>query len=170
MTDPRPLMKVDDRLRPLLMEADRTAVSAAVTGWRQAGLTARVVRGRKMRTIRGLMDEFAAALQFPLYFGENEDAFDECIRELEGLAPAAGFVVTITDPDKVLRDDSDDALRWLVRSLAHAAEEWGRPVDLGEWWDRPAVPFHVVLAGESSTLETAERHWAKAGASLAHFR
>ena len=43
------------------------------------------------------------------------------------------------------------------RDHPHAAEEWSRPVERGEWWDRAAVPFHVVLAGESATVFAAER-------------
>jgi hypothetical protein len=163
MTDSRALMQVDDDFRPLLLEGDDQAIVAAVIGWADSGLTARVVRGRKMRTLQGLFDEFAAALQFPLYFGENEDAFNECIAELETLPAGEGYVVTITEPDEVLADANGEALGWLARSLASAAEEWSQPVELGEWWDRPAVPFHVVLVGQNDAIATAERRWASVG-------
>ncbi|HWC22836.1 MAG TPA: barstar family protein [Flexivirga sp.] len=162
-------MKVESGLRPLLLEGDAQSIGVAVTGWIEAGLTARVVRGRKMRTVEGLLDEFAAALQFPLYFGENEDAFNECIAELETLPAGEGYVVTVTEPDQVLGDEDIAALGWLVRSLTSAAEEWARPVELGEWWDRPAVPFHLVLAGEREHVESAARHWVRAGAAPVPF-
>jgi hypothetical protein len=169
MTDSLPLMKVEAEFRPLMLEGDAQLIGSAVMGWAESGLTARVVRGRKMRTLGGLLDEFAAALQFPLYFGENEDAFNECIAELETLPAGEGYVVTITEPDQVLADEDAAALNWLVRSLASAAEEWGQPVELGEWWDRPAVPFHVVLAGERGQVENAARRWSNAGASAVPF-
>lgn len=164
MTDSLALMRVEAEFRPLLLEGDAQAVGSAVSGWVASGLTARVVRGRKMRTLAGLFDEFAAALQFPLYFGENEDAFNECIAELEALPAGGGYVVTITEPDQVLADEGAEALGWLVRSMEAAAEEWSQPVDLGEWWDRPAVPFHVVLAGEHDAIELTTRRWSRAGA------
>ena len=85
MTGSSVLMCVDDEFRPLLLPGDQRTVASAVMGWAEAGLTVRVVRGRKMRNLPGLFDEFSAALQFPLYFGENEDAFDECIADLENL-------------------------------------------------------------------------------------
>ncbi|RAW17652.1 barstar family protein [Phytoactinopolyspora halophila] len=138
-------------------------------GWVESGLTARTVRGRKMHTLQGLFDEFAAALQFPLYFGENEDAFNECIAELETLPAGEGYVVTITEPDQVLADAGDEPLGWLARSLESAAEEWAQPVELGEWWDRPAVPFHVVLAGARHVIELAARRWSSAGATPVPF-
>lgn len=163
MTDTLALMKVEAELRPLLLEGDPQSIGSAVMGWVESGLTARVVRGRKTRTLRGLFDEFAAALQFPLYFGENEDAFNECVAELETLPAGEGYVVTITEPDQVLADEDAAALGWLVRSLTSAAEEWAQPVELGEWWDRPAVPFHVVLAGDPAQIERAARRWSDAG-------
>lgn len=163
MTDSLALMKVEAEFRPLLFEGDAQAVGSAVSGWVESGLAARVVRGCKMRTLSGLFDEFAAALQFPLYFGENQDAFNECIAELETLPAGEGYVVTITDPDQVLADAGSEALGWLARSLESAAEEWSQPVELGEWWDRPAVPFHVVLAGEHDAIELAARRWSGVG-------
>lgn len=169
MTDTLALMKVEAVLRPVLLEGDAETIGSAVMGWVESGLTARVVRGRKMRTMGGLFDEFAAAMQFPLYFGENEDAFNECIAELEGLPAGEGYVVTITEPDQVLADEDAAALGWLVRSLTSAAEEWAQPVELGEWWDRPAVPFHVVLAGDPAQIESAARRWSGAGASTVPF-
>lgn len=163
MTGSLALMKVDAEFRPMLLEGDAQVVGSAVFGWVESGLTARVVRGRKMRTLGGLFDEFAAALQFPLYFGENEDAFNECIAELETLPAGEGYVLTITEPDQVLADEGGEALGWLARSLESAAEEWSHPVELGEWWDRPAVPFHVVLAGEPDVIELAARRWSAVG-------
>jgi hypothetical protein len=122
-----------------------------------------------MRTLDGLFDEFAAALQFPLFFGENKDAFDESVAELETLPVGEGYVVTITEPDQVLADAEIEALEWLAGSLRAAAEGWARPVELGEWWDRPAVPFHVVLAGERDAIEVASRRWSSAGAGPVPF-
>jgi len=169
MTDSLALMKVEAEFRPLLLEGDAQAVGSAVFGWVESGLAARVVRGRKMRTLVGLFDEFAASLQFPLYFGENEDAFNECIAELEGLPAGEGYVVTITEPDQVLADAGAEALGWLARSLESAAEEWAQPVELGEWWDRPAIPFHVVLAGERDAVGLAARQWSRAGTEPVRF-
>jgi len=169
MTDVLALMKVEDEFRPLLLEGDPQSIGSAVMGWVESGLTARVVRGCKMRTLGGLFDEFAAALQFPLYFGENWAAFDECIADLETLPAGEGYVVTITEPEQVLADAGDAELRLLADSLESAAAAWSQPVELGEWWDRPAVPFHVVLAGERDAIELAARRWSSAGVEPVEF-
>ena len=52
----------------------------------------RWVRGHKMRRLADLYDEFAAALQFPDYFGENWDALEECLTDLDWIS-AAGYVL-----------------------------------------------------------------------------
>jgi hypothetical protein len=116
-----------------------------------------------MRSREGLFDEFAAALQLPWYFGENADAFDECIVDLGWLPPQSGYVVVITEPGEVPEDAGADALTWLVESLANACEGWARPVEQGEWWDRPAVPFHVVLQAVVGDAPTVTARWTAAG-------
>ncbi|EHR52026.1 Barstar (barnase inhibitor) [Saccharomonospora marina XMU15] len=171
MADIRRLLRADPEHWLFLFEGGRQAINSAVWGWAESGLTARIVRGRKMRTLEGVFNEFAAALQFPLYFGENRDAFHECIAELEGLPAGQGYVVMVTEPDQLLADEGTGELDSLVRSLKSAAEIWASPVELGEWWDRPAVPFHVVLAGDSDVVKVAARRWSSVGVlptSLGH--
>ena len=96
-----------------------------------------------MRTVDGVFNEFAAALQFPWYFGRNWDAFDECLSDL-GWIEFASFVLVVFDADQVLVEDPVDMVA-LVRGVVGAYEEFSLPVENGEWWDRPAKPFHVVL-------------------------
>jgi hypothetical protein len=164
MTGTLLLLQVAPELNVLILEADSSSASEIDTGWAESGLTVRVVRGGKMRSYAGLFDEFAAALQFPWYFGENGNAFDECIADLSWLPRQSGYVLVIADPQEVLADTEDDGLSWLVGSLSRANEEWATPVELGEWWDRPAVPFHVVLqCGIGDAAKVSER-WAAAGA------
>jgi hypothetical protein len=143
--------------------------ATAIAGWREARLVVRTVRGRKMRSVARLDDEFAAALQFPWYFGENWAAFDECIKDLAWLPPEAGYVVVVTDPLLVL-DDSPEDFDVLVRTLSSAVDEWATTVEAGEWWDRPAVPFNIVLAADDSEIAAVADRWSRAGARLAVLR
>ncbi len=55
----------------------------------------RVVRGHKATTKPAFFDECAAAWQFPYYFGENWDAFEECLTDLQWL-PAEAYVFCVT--------------------------------------------------------------------------
>lgn len=75
----------------------------------------RHVRGRRMPTVAALFDEFAAALQFPYYFGRNKDAFDECFGEIADTV-GAGPVVLVLDADTLLNEQPTE-LSWFVEAV-----------------------------------------------------
>lgn len=158
MNESRLLLPERD-LQLLALEGDRAAISSALGRWAALDLTVRVVRGRKMRSVLGLLDEFASALQFPLYFGENRDAFDECIADLAWLPQARGIVVVVTEPDEVLAEANPADLNWLASSLAEAGQTFSEPIALSEWWDRPPVPFHIVFVGDRDSIGRALQRW-----------
>lgn len=133
--------------------------------WREEDLTVRTLRGTKMRDRTGLFDEFAAALQFPWYFAENRDSFDECIADLRWIKPNTGYVLAMTAPEEVLADDPDDRLAWLIESLRDAAVEFSRPTENGGPRDRHSIPFHVVLAVAGKAGAVTER-WSSSGADV----
>ncbi len=166
MSDPRRLMRVDDQPVLLFAKLDDQEMAQAVMGWREAGLTVRCVRGRKMTRFAGMMDEFSAALQFPYYFGENWSSFQECLGDMDWLPPGEGFVIVVTEASSVLVDDSLADLRTLVLTLGRSAAIYAEPVADGEWWDRPDIPFHVVLQDAGAGPETLGS-WQAAGADLA---
>ncbi|SUA76978.1 Barstar (barnase inhibitor) [Nocardia otitidiscaviarum] len=105
------------------------------------GYTAREVRGRRMRTVAGVLDEFAAALQFPYYFGGNLDAFDDSLRDLDDcLAPARGYVIAVRDADELLAAEPGQ-WSWFESAMTDAAD----------YWARRGVVFRVVLQGAAPT-------------------
>lgn len=158
------LVEAEHHLRAFVWEK-QADLAEALHGWRDARLTVRVLRGRKMATDQQLFDEVAAALQFPSYFGENWDALEECLCDLEGMRPEAGYVLVVEDPAQVLASEGD-SLRLLVGRLRSAAYEWAKPVAAGEWWDRPPVPFHVVLSIRAEDESEVSARWEAAGAHL----
>jgi hypothetical protein len=109
-----------------------------------AKVAIRFLRGKKMATTQSLFDEFAAALQFPYYFGNNWAAFDECLADLSWL-PAAAYVMVIFDSTEVLCGEKTDQLDVLLNILERVCREWSSAVEVGESWDRPPIPFHIVF-------------------------
>ncbi|MRH88799.1 hypothetical protein GFY24_15330 [Nocardia sp. SYP-A9097] len=84
----------------------------------------RELRGRKMRTVAEVFDEFAAAFQFPYYFGQNKDAFDECLRDLdEFVGPASGYVVVVRNAALLLADQPGER-EWFGEAMTDAAAHW----------------------------------------------
>ncbi|MFB7721670.1 barstar family protein [Nocardia sp. NPDC056100] len=85
---------------------------------------ARELRARKMRTVAEVFDEFAAAFQFPYYFGQNKDAFDECLRDLdEFVGPAQGYVVVVRNAALLLTDQPAER-DWFAEAMTDAAATW----------------------------------------------
>jgi len=91
----------------------------------------RWLRGSRMRTREGLMDEWAAAAQFPPHFGGTWDSLRDCLADL----PEGGAFL-ILDADQLLQDAPPEDGITLMTVLADAAE------------DLAPQPFHLVLQVE----------------------
>jgi hypothetical protein len=108
-------------------------------------LVPRIIRGHKARTTQALFDEFAAALQFPYYFGENWAAFDECLADLEWL-PADAYLIAISNAADLLEDEpeSANAFREFLERMVRIAREWSEPRHDGTG-EQPPRAFHTIL-------------------------
>ncbi|MFQ6393147.1 barstar family protein [Nocardia sp. KC 131] len=103
-----------------------------------SGYVVRELRGPKMTTTGGVFDEFAAAFQFPYYFGENKDAFDECLRDLDDfVGEAAGYVAVVRDSADLLVDQPAER-DWFVEAVN----------DCADYWSKRDIAFRVILQGE----------------------
>ncbi|MGB7067863.1 MAG: barstar family protein [Pyrinomonadaceae bacterium] len=104
------------------------ATPSAITNWalqisnRNPSTEISFVRGDKMKTTQGLFDEFSAAMQFPYYFGENWDAFRDCLLDLEWL-PGEAHGVIVTNSHSLLEESSKD-LGILFDDLEEAGSEF----------------------------------------------
>ena len=114
----------------LLSQAGVVAMARAVTarGWRFFYLD-----GRRARDKAGFLTAAAAAMAFPAYYGQNWDAFEECITDL-AWAPAPGYVLLY---DHV----------WCF--ACHPAGEWpvARSIlaETSRVWANRAAPFYTLL-------------------------
>lgn len=75
-------------------------------------------------------------------------------------------MILVSEPGEVLVEAAGSELGVLVRTIAHAAATYAQPIELGEWWDRPAVPFHVVLLAPLDESEAIRRRWGEAGGAI----
>ncbi|GLH69853.1 hypothetical protein GETHPA_13860 [Geothrix rubra] len=98
----------------------------------------RWLRGGHMRTKAGLLDEWAAAAQFPPYFGGTWDAFRDALAEL----PEAGAAFFVLEADRLLADAPPQEAATLGAILREVAEELA---------DRP---FHVVFQADPARYGT----------------
>jgi hypothetical protein len=106
---------------------------------RAPGTAIRLLRGGRCETVRGFMAEAAAALQLPLYFGGNWNAFEEAISQY--WIPASGLVAIVAEAELLFVAETGDAWgpltsivrgadspRWPVRFVFQAGEPVGEAI------------------------------------------
>ena len=130
---------------------------------RPAMVVARLIRGHKATTTGALFDQFAAALQFPYYFGENWDALNDCLHDLEWL-PGKAYVIFIMNSNRLLEGEDPKERRQLLQLLAQVGEAWAKPVKVPH--PRPAIGFHTVL--QCTPGDEADVHHTLQTARVAH--
>jgi len=129
-----------------------------------SGVVVRIIRGKRCNTIKGFFQEWAAALQFPYYFGENWGAFDECINDLEWL-PAKSYVIFVTHIDCVLPDSKED-FRIFTEILKDSASEWRNSVEVTAQSGRIITPFHIIFHSEPENENNARNRLKEAGLDI----
>lgn len=100
-------LTADDLAQLLVTSTDADALPLLhdyLTSRHGGDATIRLLRGHKSRTLRALFDEWAAALQFPSYFGENWAAFEDCLRDLPRANPT-DHLLLIANSAELLADE-----------------------------------------------------------------
>lgn len=110
-------------IRPADIKADLGTLDLSV----MEGSLARVT------TDKELFGVVSAAMRFPSYFGNNWDALDECLGDMEWL-PAHGYLLVLHEAEKGW-SQSPYVLGRFVTSWLEACE----------YWTEKQVPFHLVF-------------------------
>lgn len=129
------------------------------------GAVVRALRGYRSRFTVGLLAEWAAALQFPYYFGMNWNAFHECINDLSWL-PARSYIFLVTDANRMLTETDD--LATFVDILNFTAKGWADPQNVGNIHTMALpVSFHVVFHCPPAEENNTRARFRDAGVELA---
>ncbi len=143
-----------------LVELATGTLDGRLRAWRLAHPTWAVVRLRGSRCLdaSGLFAEAGAALQFPSYFGENWDAFADCLSDLSWL-PAEGYLLVLDEADQLLRGAPDD-LETLRTVLTETAQVWGEQQAVLADGTADPVPFSSLLVSPPGTGRATARRLA----------
>jgi hypothetical protein len=151
----------DGMPRWLIAEGDRDLAGLAVSQLERNGYWTRLLQGEQLLTTPALLDHFAAALQFPWYFGRNWHAFDECFGELDQRSVGSGVALVIMNGESSLHT-SGSTLEDLVTSLGYAASSWA---------EAPSGPDLVVVAQiPTEFVDHVVARWQQAGATFGPYR
>ncbi len=118
--------------------ADLADEARALEGAAAGGPKLRWLRGGHMRTKAGLLDEWAAAGQFPPYFGGTWDAFRDTLAEV----PESGATYFVLEADRLLAEAPPREAATLAAILREVAEELAER------------PFHMVFQAEPGAYDT----------------
>ena len=97
----------------------------------------RWLRGSRMRTRQGLMDEWAAAAQLPPHFGGTWDALRDALSDL-----VEGGTFLVLEAEQLLQDAPPEEFQTLVAVLRVVRE------------DLAPQPFQLVLQSEGEHYRT----------------
>ncbi|MFT4043980.1 MAG: barstar family protein [Gordonia sp. (in: high G+C Gram-positive bacteria)] len=132
----------------------------------------REIDAAHMRTLDGLYDSYAAAWDFPDYFGHNKDALNDCMRNLheknatwptDEARPATGpggYLTVINNADQLLAD-APTQLRWFAEALALYRDHYR---DVAS----PRATFATLLIAPPALLSAVTLRWLRAGIPIAH--
>lgn len=102
----------------------------------------KMIKGENCTKIKDVFREFCIGFKFPNYFGNNWNAFDECINDLDWLE-ADGYAIIISDIDMVLLNDNEN-FESLVTILSNAAREWANGRGYDDFPTQPK-PFNIIM-------------------------
>jgi hypothetical protein len=128
--DPRAIIEAGPGLYFLESDAPVDVLVRLAEG---RGFTVFRLDGHDISDKATFLREAAVSMNFPEYFGDNWDSFEECIRDLEW-EPANGYVLVY---DRVRSFAEDDPLQWeTATDMLRAAVDY---------WSRDRIPFYVLL-------------------------
>lgn len=99
------------------------------------------IDGKDCSNKAALLNTFSSKLQFPDYFRNNWDAFDECLNDLEWLN-SNQYVLFIKDFEETLTQKQGE-LDIFLQIVEDAIKQWNAGTDYGI--ERQPKPFHIVI-------------------------
>lgn len=98
------------------------------------------INGKNITSKADFFQTSAKIMNFPDYFGENWDAFNDCMNDLS-LLSAKGYLLLYTQPDNFAQNDP---------------QEWTIALDIFqevvEYWAGTDTPLYVLLQTENLAL------------------
>jgi hypothetical protein len=127
-----------------LAAIDESSLEDLIMGWQVQYPECAIYRLRGHKAINDtcFFDEAAAVLQFPYYFGENWDAFEECINDLSWI-PQTSFLLIFSHADQLL-NESEKGFSILMQIIDAANKSWQSNGNIGD--EVAKIPFHALLA------------------------
>lgn len=115
-----------------------------IKGLREMGYFVAVLDGAICRNVASFLSATASAFQFPNYYGDNLNAFLECINDL-GWLIEINYVLVILNHEHFMLDDSLENKNYINVLIEGISKEWANvPTYPGEDEFRIKADFKVL--------------------------
>lgn len=126
----------------------------------------RAVDAARTTDFDALLEEFARAWQFPSWFRPNPNAFNDLMRDLDGMIdvaygrpPAPGYLTEIVIARLLLADDPE-TFRWLADHIPFYRDYYRDEAS-------PTASFGLLLSAPVESPNGVRSRWVAAGADIA---
>jgi len=104
------------------------------------------LKGTSMVTAGEMYAEFKQKCGFPAYSASNFDALIDSLSDLQLDFGAVDRVYIIIEQcNSLLMAVHPHFREVFFEALSDVGERWAEPIARGEWWDRQAIEFKVIL-------------------------
>lgn len=104
-----------------------------------------VIDGADCRTTKRFLKEIAEAFKFPSYYGQNLDALNDCLNDLEWLGKP-NYVLIVKNSNKFLSEEPKEIKGHVLTLLEDISKEWANvPNYDGEDLYRKKADFRIKL-------------------------
>ena len=104
-----------------------------------------VIDGANCKTVKSFLREIGLAFKFPSYYGQNMDALNDCLSDLEWL-DKPNYILVIKNSKDFLSKESKEARDHVFSFLESVSKEWADvPNYEGEDQYRKKADFRVKL-------------------------
>lgn len=134
------------------MDSDADKVLSLVTEIADKRCGIFILDGSRMLDWAQLYAEFKEVFVLPEYQGENLNALEESLSDLD-VHNWSAVIIVVRNAQEMLRRLATLERQAMIDLLVCVAKSYSIPIESALPWSRQTVPFHVVLLG-SATMES----------------
>jgi RNAse (barnase) inhibitor barstar len=104
-----------------------------------------IIDGANCGTIKSFLKEIGKAFRFPSYYGQNMDALNDCLNDLEWI-DKPNYILIVKNSNEFLTEESQETRGRILTFFQEVSMEWANvPNYSGEEIYRKRADFRVKL-------------------------
>lgn len=130
-----------EELRQGILQGQTALSQAILNELAAAGIRVFYLPGQRIHDKNSFLQQAKEAMAFPDYFGNNWDAFEECLRDLSWM-PAEEYILVYDHPERFAQADPTQS--GIALNILR---------DAAAFWTEQCPPMRLVLGAEKTLFE-----------------